>query len=80
MSACRQGKLRKNECTSTLTLQDFPLPSQSKEDEELERAIQDSLMTASFHSASALQEEVKAVRADDVDMPLNWAQFVHFGA
>ena len=30
--------------------------------------------------ACALQEAVMAVRAQDVDMPLNWAQFVHFGA
>jgi hypothetical protein len=30
--------------------------------------------------ACALQEAVLAVRAEDVDMPLNWAQFVHFGA
>jgi hypothetical protein len=34
-----------------LTYQDKP----SKEDEDLNRAIQDSLMTASFHSASAAQ-------------------------
>jgi len=30
--------------------------------------------------AWALQEAVMAVRAQDMDMPLNWAQFVHFGA
>jgi hypothetical protein len=30
--------------------------------------------------ACELQEAVMAVRAQDVDMPLNWAQFVHFGA
>jgi tetratricopeptide (TPR) repeat protein len=30
--------------------------------------------------AWALQEAVMAVRAKDMDMPLNWAQFVHFGA
>jgi hypothetical protein len=30
--------------------------------------------------ACALQEAVKAIHADDMDMPLNWAQFVHFGA
>ena len=30
--------------------------------------------------AFALQEAVVAVRAQDLDMPLNWAQFVHFGA
>ena len=30
--------------------------------------------------ASALQEAVMAVRAEDMDMPLNWAQFVHYGA
>ncbi|KAH7165143.1 CHAT domain-containing protein [Fusarium sp. MPI-SDFR-AT-0072] len=29
--------------------------------------------------ASALQEAVMAVRADDLSMPLNWAQFVHYG-
>lgn len=29
----------------------------SKEDEDLNRAIQDSLMTASFHSASALKAD-----------------------
>jgi hypothetical protein len=29
--------------------------------------------------ACALQEAVKAIRADDMDMLLNWAQFVHFG-
>jgi hypothetical protein len=29
--------------------------------------------------ASALQEAVMAVRAEDLDMPLNWAQFVHYG-
>jgi hypothetical protein len=30
--------------------------------------------------AWALQEAVLAVRAGDMDMPLNWAQFVHYGA
>jgi len=30
--------------------------------------------------AWALQEAVMAARAEDMDMPLNWAQFVHFGA
>jgi hypothetical protein len=30
--------------------------------------------------ACALQEAVMAVRAQDTDIPLNWAQFVHFGA
>lgn len=30
--------------------------------------------------ASALQEAVMAVRADDLGMPLSWAQFVHYGA
>jgi hypothetical protein len=30
--------------------------------------------------ASALQEAVMAVRAEDINMPLNWAQFVHYGA
>ena len=30
--------------------------------------------------ASALQEAVMLVRAADLSMPLNWAQFVHFGA
>jgi CHAT domain-containing protein len=30
--------------------------------------------------AWALREAVMAVRAKDMDMPLNWAQFVHFGA
>ncbi|KAM0710540.1 hypothetical protein Q7P35_002211 [Cladosporium inversicolor] len=30
--------------------------------------------------AGALREAVMAVRAEDMDMPLNWAQFVHFGA
>lgn len=34
-------------------------PQISKEDEELNRAIADSLMTASFHSASALQDTNK---------------------
>ncbi|KAF5615633.1 hypothetical protein F25303_13750, partial [Fusarium sp. NRRL 25303] len=29
--------------------------------------------------ASALQEAVMAVRAEDLSMPLNWAQFVHYG-
>jgi predicted RNase H-like HicB family nuclease len=29
--------------------------------------------------ASVLQEVVMAVRADDLSMPLNWAQFVHYG-
>ncbi|KAH7111457.1 CHAT domain-containing protein, partial [Dactylonectria estremocensis] len=29
--------------------------------------------------ASALQEAVMAVRAGDLDMPLNWALFVHYG-
>ncbi len=28
--------------------------------------------------AAALREAVMAVRADDVRMPLNWAQFVHY--
>ena len=30
--------------------------------------------------ALALREAVMVVRAEDMDMPLNWAQFVHFGA
>jgi len=30
--------------------------------------------------AWALQEAVMAVRAEDINMPLNWAQFVHYGA
>ncbi|KAH7115651.1 CHAT domain-containing protein [Dactylonectria macrodidyma] len=30
--------------------------------------------------ALALQEAVIAMRAGDLDMPLNWAQFVHYGA
>jgi CHAT domain-containing protein len=30
--------------------------------------------------AEALHGAVMAVRAGDMDMPLNWAQFVHFGA
>jgi hypothetical protein len=30
--------------------------------------------------ASAVQEAVMAVREGDLDMPLNWAQFVHYGA
>jgi tetratricopeptide (TPR) repeat protein len=30
--------------------------------------------------AWALREAVMVVRAEDIDMPLNWAQFVHFGA
>jgi CHAT domain-containing protein len=30
--------------------------------------------------ASALREAVIAVRAADMDMPLLWAQFVHYGA
>ncbi|KAN0071674.1 CHAT domain containing protein [Elaphomyces granulatus] len=30
--------------------------------------------------ASALQEAVMAVRAEDINMPLNWALFVHYGA
>ena len=30
--------------------------------------------------ASALQKAVAGLRAVDMDMPLNWAQFVHFGA
>ncbi|KAF5227007.1 hypothetical protein FANTH_14909 [Fusarium anthophilum] len=29
--------------------------------------------------ASALQEAVMSVRAEDLSMPLNWAQFVHYG-
>ncbi|KAH6986677.1 hypothetical protein EDB80DRAFT_756432 [Ilyonectria destructans] len=29
--------------------------------------------------ASALQDAVMAVRAEDLSMPLNWAQFVHYG-
>ncbi|PNP82363.1 hypothetical protein FNYG_04298 [Fusarium nygamai] len=29
--------------------------------------------------ASALREAVMAIRADDFSMPLNWAQFVHYG-
>ncbi|EXK79186.1 hypothetical protein FOQG_16176 [Fusarium oxysporum f. sp. raphani 54005] len=29
--------------------------------------------------ASALQKAVMAVRAEDLSMPLNWAQFVHYG-
>jgi hypothetical protein len=30
--------------------------------------------------ARALHEAVITLRAKDLDMPLNWAQFVHFGA
>jgi hypothetical protein len=30
--------------------------------------------------ASALREAVMAVRAAEMDMPLLWAQFVHYGA
>jgi CHAT domain-containing protein len=30
--------------------------------------------------ACALREAVMAVRDEDMDMPLNWAQFVHYGA
>ncbi|EWZ86328.1 hypothetical protein FOWG_09905 [Fusarium oxysporum f. sp. lycopersici MN25] len=30
--------------------------------------------------SSALHEAVMAVRVEDLDMPLNWAQFVHYGA
>ncbi|PHH91989.1 hypothetical protein CDD83_9436 [Cordyceps sp. RAO-2017] len=30
--------------------------------------------------ARSLREAVVAVRSDDYDMPLNWAQFVHYGA
>ncbi|KAK7214327.1 hypothetical protein V2G26_002330 [Clonostachys chloroleuca] len=30
--------------------------------------------------ASALQKAVMEVRAEDLDTPLNWAQFVHYGA
>lgn len=30
--------------------------------------------------ACALHEAVIALRAKDMDMPLNWAQFVHLGA
>jgi hypothetical protein len=29
--------------------------------------------------AAALRKAVMAVRADDMEMPLNWAQFVHYG-
>ncbi|KAF9768609.1 hypothetical protein IL306_014058 [Fusarium sp. DS 682] len=29
--------------------------------------------------ASALQAAVMAIRAEDISMPLNWAQFVHYG-
>jgi hypothetical protein len=29
--------------------------------------------------ASALQDAVMTVRAHDPEMPLDWAQFVHFG-
>ncbi|KAN0078521.1 CHAT domain containing protein [Elaphomyces granulatus] len=36
--------------------------------------------TGSGEVASALQEAVVAVRAEDITMPLNWAQFVHYGA
>lgn len=31
-------------------------------------------------AAFALQEAVIAVRAQDLDIPLSWTQFVHFGA
>ncbi|WZH47126.1 CHAT domain-containing protein [Fusarium acuminatum] len=37
-------------------------------------AIQDNKV------ASTLREAVMAVRAADINMPLNWAQFVHYGA
>jgi CHAT domain-containing protein len=30
--------------------------------------------------ACTLQQAVMKIRAEDIDMPLNWAQFVHFGA
>ena len=36
--------------------------------------------TGNGEVASALQEAVMAVRAEDINMPLNWAQFVHYGA
>ncbi|KAN0086950.1 CHAT domain containing protein [Elaphomyces granulatus] len=38
------------------------------------------LATGNGEVASALQEAVMAVRAEDMNMPLNWAQFVHYGA
>ncbi|PWI64611.1 hypothetical protein PCL_09505 [Purpureocillium lilacinum] len=31
------------------------------------------------HVAAALRQAVMAVRAEDIAMPLNWAQFVHYG-
>ncbi|KAL9563957.1 hypothetical protein ACKAV7_011992 [Fusarium commune] len=41
--------------------------------------LQQNQSVISNEVASAVQEAVMAVRAEDLDMPLNWAQFVHYG-
>lgn len=41
--------------------------------------LQRNQSVISTEVASAVQEAVMAVRAEDLSMPLNWAQFVHYG-
>ncbi|WWC88215.1 uncharacterized protein L201_003120 [Kwoniella dendrophila CBS 6074] len=41
--------------------------SMSKEDEDMDRAIQESLMTASFHSASAIKDSNRPIPTDRIE-------------
>ena len=38
------------------------------------------VLVTSIDVLNALHEAVTAVRAEDITMPLNWVQFVHYGA
>jgi CHAT domain-containing protein len=61
-------------------------PAGDSECVEVARRFYSSVLQRSWSAtgngevASALQEAVMAVCADDINMPLNWAQFVHYGA
>ena len=61
-------------------------PAGDSECVEVARRFYSSVLRQSWSAtgngevASALQEAVMAVRAEDINMPLNWAQFVHYGA
>ena len=61
-------------------------PAGDSECVEVARRFYSSVLQRSWSAtgngdvARALQEAVMAVRAEDINMPLNWAQFVHYGA
>ncbi|KAN0067747.1 CHAT domain containing protein [Elaphomyces granulatus] len=61
-------------------------PAGDSECVEVARRFYSSVLRQSWSAtgngevARALQEAVMAVRAEDINMPLNWAQFVHYGA